>query len=285
MERRVYKYLRIQKAIDFLKERRVTFVKLHTWSDPTEKAFSRATIITKDGHEVNPEILPLVYALCVTSNQASEAAWVVYQHIKKSADDDIIAKEKKGKGKKNTKEKESIVRGCVKFSIKFKEFLSQIEDWAKENGYMLYVSRIRYSDWQEMRTIQKLNSEFQRKVFVKDAPFIENYLRVLSLKRTPYEYENEIRLFLVKWPSLSGNVTDEINVAVNWEACLNRDVYYGDECDQSHIEKLIEACTTVKPNLQVKESTLNKRRKHLTIEMPYNHSEIIYESNETNIQL
>lgn len=217
------------------------------------------------------EKLPLAYALCVTSNQASEAAWVVYQHIKKTADDDQASKEKKRE--KGTKKEDSIVRGCVKFSIKFREFLSNIEDWAKENGYMLYVSRIRYFDWQEMRTIQKLNSEFQRKVFVKDAPFIENYLRVLSLKRTSYEYEKEIRLFLVKRPSLSGNVTNEINVAV-WDACLNRNVYYGDECEPASIENLRNACASASTKLKVTKSTLSRPRKNLTIHVPYNFNEI-----------
>lgn len=272
IERRVYKYLRIQKAIDYLKERRVTFVKLHTWSDPTEKAFAMATIKTKDGRVLNPEQLPLVYALCVTSNQASEAAWVVYQHIKKSADDDLVVKEKKGK--KDTKKKESIVRGCVKFSIMFKAFLSQIEDWAKENGYKLYVSRIRYFDWPEMRTVQKLDSAFQRMVFEKDAPFIENYLRLLSLKRTSYEYENEIRLFLVKWPCGGNQTTESIDVTVDWGTCLTQNVYYGDECESANIENLRKTCAVASTKLQVKKSTLSKPRKSLTIQVPYNLNEI-----------
>ena len=272
VERRVYKYLRIQKAIDFLKESRVTFVQLHTWSDPTERAFSMATIKTKDGHDLKPEQLPLVYALCVTSNQASEAAWVVYQHIKKSADDDIVAKEKKGE--KDTKEKEPIVRGCVKFSIKFKEFLSQLEHWARGNGYRLYVCRIRYFDWPEMKTVQNLDSAFQRMVFEKDAPFIENYLRLLSLKRTPYGYENEIRLFLVKWPCGGNQTTESIDVTVDWGACLNHDVYYGDECEPTSIENLRETCALVSTKLQVEKSTLSKPRRHLTIQVPYNFNEI-----------
>lgn len=267
MERRVYKYLRVQKAIDFLKERRVTFVKLHMWSDPTEKAFSRATIMTRDGHKV--ETLPLVYALCVTSNQASEAAWVVYQHIKKSADDDQAAK-----GKKNMKGKESIVRGCVKFSIKFKEFLSQIEEWATENDYELYVCRVHYFDWKKMKKVQNLDSDFQRMVFEKDAPFIENYLRLLSLKRIPYEYENEIRLFLVRWSCEGNQTTESIDVTVDWGTCLNQDVYYGDECEPTSIENLRNACTSASTKLQVKKSTLGKPRRHLTIQVPYNFNEI-----------
>ena len=206
----------------------------------------------------------------MTSNQASEAAWVVYQHLKKGLDDDRAAKRKK-----NIEGKDSIVRGCVKFSIKFKEFLSQLDGWAKAQGYELYVSRVRYYDWKKMKTVEKLDSEFQWKVFVQGAPFIENYLRMLSLKREPYEYENEIRLFLVKWPNAKDKANESLDVAIQWKKCLHTDVYYGEECEEPKIAELRQVCDTLNSNIKVKESTLLKRRKHLRIQMPYYYDEIV----------
>lgn len=261
--RSVYKYSRIDNAISSLEGGYLYFSKPQNWPDPTERALYNAKYKSKDGTLIE---CPTVYALCITKSQASDAAWTVYQHL---------TKEEKNRAKANGKE---IPRGSVKLSIKFDSLLKQIELWVNEQRergieYDFYCGDVSYYDWKKIKTIQKPDSEMQKLVLDPNASFTENYLRILLLKRDAYAYENEIRLFLVK--RKSDNEEPSLMVNIQWKECLNKDIYYGGECENNDITKLRQTCAGLGTEFEIKPSTLGKPRKSMEINMDTKYQRLV----------
>ncbi len=261
--RSVYKYSRIDNAISSLEGGYLYFSKPQNWPDPTEKALYGAKYKSKDGTLIE---CPTVYAFCITRSQASDAALTVYQHL---------TKEEENRAKANGKE---ICRGCVKLSIKFDSLLKQIELWVNEQReigieYDFYYGEVSYYDWKKIRAIQNSDSEMQKLVLDPNVSFIENYLRILLLKRDAYEYENEIRLFLVK--RKSNNEEPSLRVNIQWNECLNKYIYYGEECEDKDIKKLRQTCVGLSSEFKIKSSTLGKPRKNVEINMGSEYQKLV----------
>ena len=244
-QRLVYKYLRIDKAVEWLlfqPKGKIVFVEPSKWSDPTESVFYKAKLLISNQKECQK---PIVFATCFTKNQASEASWVVYQHAKK--DDDRP-------------------EGCIKLSIRFDEFLNQLRKWIKKeegNGrkYSLFYGNVMYYEWSELKEIQKRGSKMQLRTFNACATIKENFLKTLLLKRKAYEYENELRVFLV----LESGEYDMagLEVKIDWNKCI-RKIYYDESIDPKYLSKLqrSEFCK------KVEKSTLMNYKNDFTIVLP-----------------
>lgn len=175
------------------------------WKDPTERVFYEAKISPKGIIDATR-----VYACCISMNKLSEAAWITYQY--------------------GTNE------GCVKFSIYFDRFIQQIEDWANENGYSFYYGKVIYDEWKVLKKIGDRDFKYNKEIFVPNARPMETFLRTLLLKRKAFEYENEIRLFLVN--NNEANAQDSFIVDIDWRDCLNDQIYYSGDCRIDAITEL-----------------------------------------------
>lgn len=243
--RRIYKYIRINKAVEWMLNPnggKLIFKEPNAWEDPTEKAMYEAKLLDKDGNEYRH---PKVFASCFTKNIASDASWTVYQHVKVN---------------------DTQPRGCIKLSIRFEGLLSQLRKWIKEEEkkgrkFTLYYGNVVYKEWDDIEKVQIPKSSIRQKVFNDSAPIQENFLKLLLLKRKAYEYENELRIFLVLE---GGNVnSNELNVPIKWNKCL-RKIYYGKDCDPMELSKLNNSLFK---NI-VEESDLLKEKDKLTIKLP-----------------
>ena len=244
-KRLVYKYLRIDKVNEWLLSQtpgKIVFSEPSKWSDPTESAFYNAKLLTRNHVEYQK---PKVYATCFTKNQASEASWVVYQHAKKN---------------------DNRPEGCVKLSIRFDEFLNQLRKWImkeESNGrkFSLFYGNVIYYDWSELKEIKKRGSHMQLKTFNAGATIKENFLKTLLLKRKAYEYENELRVFLV----LENGEYDKdgLEVKIDWSKCIRR-IYYDESTDIEYLSKL--KCSDFCKKAE--KSTLMNYKNDFTIVLP-----------------
>ena len=208
------------------------------WKDPTERAFYEAKISPENVVNASK-----VYACCISKEALSEAAWITYQY--------------------GTND------GSVKFSIKFDEFLNQIDSWAREHQYELYIGETIYDEWQVINKIGQPDFKYKSKIFVADASPLETFLRSLLLKRKAFEYEKEIRLFLVN--EGTEDKGQSILVEVDWKDCLNDTIYFSEDC---------RVCT--KEILEKKAADIGKKIEKSNLYKKQTMIEYNIVSNETN---
>lgn len=213
----VYKYQKTSTALKCLgKDGKGTlrFSEPSEWNDPTEKTFY-SVLGGKKG-------APIVYAACVTNKQLSEASWITYQYGSNE--------------------------GCVKFSIDFLELLMQIEIWASEHNYTFYIGKAYNRTWKELKNVGKKDENCLYKIVFKGSSLLEDSLRLLLLKRDGFDYEREIRLFLVKkgvTEAANGKTEKYVDVNIDWKPCL-RWVYYSEDCKYIDIQRLKQICSNIK---------------------------------------
>lgn len=158
------------------KEQNLVFVSPSTWRDPFEQIYFTA----KNYNEKYNYSKPTLYCMCLTANssQNEDAAWTLYQN--------------------GTSEK------IIKITFNAFEMFSQIDDFCIKNGYTVYVGEIDYSfASNEISSLSKASTPKRginknHELFFPKPFLDEHYLKLLLLKRKAFEFEHEIRLFLIK---------------------------------------------------------------------------------------
>lgn len=143
------------------------FVSPSTWKDPFERLYFNVDC-SSHGYETEN-----IACLCVSDKSSTneDASWKAY------AD----------KGEK-----------AVRLAINKVLFLEKLEEFAKKNGYEVYIGKAQY--WLEKKDIMNLykpGSPYHNLFFPMPMKRM-HYLSVMLLKRSAFSYENEIRIFLVK---------------------------------------------------------------------------------------
>lgn len=143
----------------------IGFVSPDLWYDPYETKFLNTDYTMLDGYKQ-----PKIYCFCARmDNLNEEASWKIYK-----------------------KENEPLLR----LSIRTSDFLLSLDKFAREHTCDLYFSKVDY----------KLKRKEIDGLYLPSSPYFHDYfdgfndkqyVRVMSLKRWAFNYENEYRIFVI----------------------------------------------------------------------------------------
>lgn len=159
---KLYKYMNVQRAINFLRTREFCFVEPTMWHDPYESRFYKA-----DYKNVNYKPIQL-FCTCLTNRMSNEAAWRMYRGNNGGIEDRTIRFDFK---------RSSLLKALDKTGIKF--YL----------GYANYA----YTKKQIDEIHKNTNPEYE-KLFSNFSE--DKFVNLLLIKRKAFEYESEVRLFM-----------------------------------------------------------------------------------------
>ena len=163
----LYKYMPASRVLDIIEKEphQIGFVSPDLWYDPYETKFLNTDYSTLNGYKQ-----PKIYCFCARmDNLNEEASWKIYK-----------------------KENEPLLR----LSIRTFDFLLNLEKFARENTCDLYFSKVDY----------KLKKKEIDGLYLPSSPYYHDYfdnfndkqyVRVMSLKRWAFNYENEYRIFVI----------------------------------------------------------------------------------------
>lgn len=156
------KYMRYRYAKDlFKKVGKASFISPQKWEDPFEKRFYDISI--------GSELKPIKYGMacyCMTSSPSenSSAFW------NRAKDDEEF---------------------WVRLDFDLCLFLDNLEVFATENHCMFYLSQVNY----DLTEKEIVNAYRNSKIVREDLE--ETYVRLMSLKRRAFKFENEYRIFAI----------------------------------------------------------------------------------------
>lgn len=163
----VFKYMPLDRLVKSVENNELVFVSPNAWYDPFEQLYygvdcSSRGYITED-----------IACMCVSEKSSTneDASWRVYADSSDKA---------------------------VRVSIDQTALLNLLEDYASTNGFKVYIGKVDYSF--EKKEIKSLHtpSSVNHSTYFPNYMSREHYLSVMLLKRKAFQYENEVRIFLVK---------------------------------------------------------------------------------------
>lgn len=147
----------------------LTFVTPAKWIDPFESLYYNADFSNHNYH-ASP-----IACLCVTGHPYTneEASWRAYTR----------------KGEK-----------AIRVGYDIDKLLSLLNEYANNNNCTIYIGKVNYTlDKKEIINLAKANEQNRLHHFYFPSYMgIEHYLSLMLLKRKAFQYENEIRFFIVK---------------------------------------------------------------------------------------
>lgn len=166
------KYVRLEYFKNNLIEKKFLMFSPNNWIDPFEHIYykSKKSKIIEDKYSFP---LPNFHCLCLTnnSNTNEDATWTIYSY---NSDKPV-----------------------VKITYNLYELLKLFSSFCVKNDYTLYLGKIDYSLGEnDIETLLDKNNPYHKDYFKEDFN-LESYLRLLLLKRRQFQYEGEIRFFLV----------------------------------------------------------------------------------------
>lgn len=170
----LHKYMPLESALATINGQYMWFANPVVWKDPFEKRFIEAK------YGVKEESFPLngrVFCACLTQTQASEAHWNTYLNGQIG----------------------------ISFSIKRERLLEVLNNLSDCEVYVGTVSYLRTSDIKKkLSDISCLQTISSLRLNNRDLQ-----IKLLLLKRIAFQYENEIRILIVK-----GNKTQEKGIKI-----------------------------------------------------------------------
>ena len=187
----LYKYMDLESALLCLEKRikgsivektpNLRFVEPTSWDDQYEGRFYNACYKHDDEYvncvDVESREAPFLYACCFSSKRENEAAWVLYSH-----------------------NRTGLASRCVEFKLNRVKLREQLVKNLKD--CCVYIGPVKYLNKEKIDHIHEkeigknnLPNEDYDKYF---RPFIkECYLNLLLMKRSVFEHEKEVRLFVI----------------------------------------------------------------------------------------
>lgn len=171
-----YKYMPWDRLHDMLSRKEMAFVNPSLWNDPYEVKYLNTD------YSILGYSQPKIFCFCVRNdNENEEASWKIYK----------------------TNEPDNPL---IRISIKALPFLKSLKESAINLGYAIYMAKVSYRFKQkEINELYKRGNKYFNEYFENFNE--EKYIRLLSIKRKAFKYEQEIRLFLV--PQQKAIVPDE----------------------------------------------------------------------------
>lgn len=208
---KVYKYMTIETFLVSLYAKTWRFFEPNKWNDKFEQRFYCA-----DYKNIGMEhMTPQLFATCVTREKNSEAAWKVYSH---------------GQG---------LGSHCVQLELDIDKLRIEL------NKNDLKIAEM-YVEYKEEKFILELHNKNKSKAY--EAYFssfsLKKFLKLLTLKRNAYKYENEIRLFAIPKGNASrsiGNDSQSKDLAIDWSKVI-RKVRIDEACTDAELISIQQAC-------------------------------------------
>lgn len=152
-----YRFMPYSRVMQMFKENMIAFVSPEKWDDPYEKKYLNIKVNGRDN-------LPNIACLCFKTslNDNSAAFW---NSIRKDGEP------------------------VVRLTIDLPSLWNVLDDFAEENKAEIYVSSVEYV---HPKTI---NEAYKNPAIVK-SKLVDSYIRLMSLKRNAYKYEDELRIFI-----------------------------------------------------------------------------------------
>lgn len=208
---RVFKYMNLESFLCSLYGKSLRFSEPSSWPDRYETRFYCANY----SNIANNECAKRLFATCVTRTRNNEAAWKVYAR------------------------NGGLSTHCVQLELDITGFRHQL----RNNNYHVEERSMEYTSEDYILNLHKRSSKYYSRYFT---PFTsESYLKLLTLKRDAYQYENEIRLFII--PSENGEREIEqkkatfIDISIEWDKII-KSVRVDKKCSQAELISIIQAC-------------------------------------------
>lgn len=185
----LYKYMDLESALRSLEKKKaiqgereekrpnLRFVEPTSWDDQYEGRFYNAVY---NGKELDAKTAPFLYACCFSSKRENEAAWILYSH-----------------------NRTGLASRCVEFTLNRFKLREQLVRNLKDCS--LYIGMVNYQSKEIIDNLHLLyldddhneENRYYHKYF--DYFTIERYLDLLLLKRTAFEHEQEVRIFIIPY--------------------------------------------------------------------------------------
>ncbi len=166
-----YRFVPFCRVKQMFKDNKITFISPEKWTDPYEKKYLNVRV---NGKNVLPNIACLCFKTSLNDNSA--AFW-----------------------ESKRKDGEPVIR----LTFDLCELWNVLNEFAEENnGVEIYVSLANYV------SIQTINHAYQDSSIMK-SDLRESYIRLMSLKRAAYKYEDELRIFITWEKNDKNKVFDE----------------------------------------------------------------------------
>lgn len=163
----LYKYMTASRVLELLEaqEHMLAFVSPENWYDPYETKFLKTDYTALNGYKQPP-----IYCFCARmDNHNEEASWKIY----KEGNEPLL-----------------------RMSIRTIDLLLAIDKFAKEHECDVYFSKVDYRlKKSEIDSLHLPSSKYYDEFFSHFDD--KQYVKVMSLKRWAFKYENEYRIFIV----------------------------------------------------------------------------------------
>lgn len=208
---KVYKYMTMETFLVSLYAKTWRFFEPNKWNDKFEQRFYCADYKNLGMEHMTPQL----FATCVTREKNSEAAWKVYSH---------------GQG---------LGSHCVQLELDIDKLRIEL------NKNDLKIAEM-YVEYKEEKFILELHNKNKSKAY--EAYFssfsLKKVLKLLTLKRNAYKYENEIRLFAIPKGNASrsiGNDSQSKDLAIDWSKVI-RKARIDEACTDAELISIQQAC-------------------------------------------
>lgn len=160
----IYKYMPLSRVLEMLREKKITFVYPELWQDPYETKYLK-TDYSLVGYTQNK-----IFCLCARmDNLNEEASWKIYRNNQEP---------------------------LIKVSIKTTNLFNYLKAFTERHQCKMYLSKINYRHSKtEIDQLYKKDHPLYKEFFINMDE--EKYIKLMSLKRNAFNYENEMRLFIV----------------------------------------------------------------------------------------
>lgn len=178
----LYKYMNVKYAIEFLKTGYFLMNEPSAWSDPYEKRFYTADYSNIKGFKPHR-----IHCTCFTQQVSNEAAWRMYS----SKDTGIASR-------------------TIRFEFRRSTLLQALDSGLRSGKIYLGNALYDYTS-QKIDGLHLQKSPLYQKYFSDFS--LEKFLSLLLIKRKAFEYEQEVRMFLVD--ENTGDIWNEMGFEVN----------------------------------------------------------------------
>ena len=208
---KVYKYMTIEAFLISLYAKTWRFFEPNKWNDKYEQRFYCAKYQIPDAEHATPQL----FATCVTRKQNSEAAWKVYSH---------------GQG---------LGSHCVQLELDIDELRAEL----RNNGLGIAEMPVEYKEENYILDLHKKDKSKDYAKYFTSFSF-DKFLKLLTLKRDAYSYEQEIRIFAIPKDYAQrslGNTSQCKDLAIDWSKVI-RKVRIDQDCTDAELISVQQAC-------------------------------------------
>lgn len=217
---KVYKYMTIEAFLTSMYCGNWRFFEPSKWNDRFEQRFYCARYNFRASIGNTPQL----FATCVTRVKNNEAAWKVYAH---------------GLG---------LGARCLQLELDIVELRKQL----RASGFRFEEKAVTYENETVILDLHKKRKRYYNKYFGFFT--LDKFLRLLSLKRDAYTYEQELRLFII--PDNAGKrngykKAEYRDLPIRWKDVITK-VRVDKNCTPAELVSIQRACFSVGINPSIK---------------------------------